>query len=167
MKSLLFSCLLLSLSLDAAAQSTPPGSDSPQNIVRELLRQISIDKGEKIDLEAVKALFYPGATFSILMHDEDADVPLESIGLEDFVEMLDDPYYEAGFSETELLQQVDEYNGIAQVLQTTYAEDSDGQTGKTLTLLQLVEYQDRWWIMHVLWTLEDNGVMIPVNYLPD
>ena len=59
---------------------------------------------------------------------------------------------------------VNEYNGIANVFQSFYAMDSDGQEVKGMTSYQLVYFDDRWWISDVLWTTNTNGIPIPPKY---
>ncbi len=81
-----------------------------------------------------------------------------------FLELLRDPYYEEDFSESELHQVVDAYNGIAQVFQTFEVTDADAYQGRGITSYQLVHFEERWWIVNVLWTSDSNGVAIPEKY---
>lgn len=67
----------------------------------------------------------------------------------------------------ELGKVVNEYNGIANVFQSFYAIDSEGEEGKGITSYQLVKFDDRWWISDVLWTTDSNGVEIPEEYIKD
>jgi hypothetical protein len=160
--------LIVSLTycIPSISQTIPSGTQSPETIVRQLLQFITIDKGTKIDVAGVEALFHPGAMISMLSHNENGDNSLETVPISDFIEMLKDPYYKAGFEEKELYQHVDKYNGIAQVFQTTHATDGEGESQRGITSFQMVQYQGRWWITSLLWTLDDNGKEIPNRYLP-
>lgn len=60
-----------------------------------------------------------------------------SMPMDDFLSLLKDPYYEQGFLEKEINKVVDEYNGIAQVFQSYYAEDSDGIEEQGINSYQL------------------------------
>ena len=89
--------------------------NSIDGIVNEVLESISVEKGEGIDLEKFRNLFVPNAWFSMLFPNDSIPQPLETVSLDEFIEMLDDPYYEQGYLEYEMGKVVDEYNGIAQV----------------------------------------------------
>ncbi len=150
-----------------AQSTTPEALKSVDGIVNELLNLLSGEIGEKRDLKAIRNLFLPTATFNVLMHESESPQTLETINLDDFLALLKDEYYEQGFEERELSKVVDEYNGIAQVFQTFYAKDSEGEEGRGINCYQLAYFQDRWWIVNLLWTGEDNGVKIPARYLND
>lgn len=145
-----------------AAQSAK-ALNTIDGIVNELLDQITIEKGKKMDTAAIRKLFHPSAQFTVLMH-LDFGPYAESASLDDFIEMLTDPYYEEGYLEKEIHKVVDEYNGIAQVFQTFYGKDSDGMEEQGINSYQLVYYQDRWWIVSLLWTLKTEGAEIPQKY---
>ena len=138
--------------------------NSIDGIVNEVLEIISVEKGEGIDLEKFRNLFVPNARFSMLVPNDSILQPLETISLDEFIEMLDDPYYEQGYLEYELGKVVDEYNGIAQVFQSFYGKDSDNLEERGITSYQLVYFNDRWWIVNVLWTIDANGLEVPEKY---
>lgn len=89
---------------------------------------------------------------------------LETVSLDEFIEMLDDPYYEQGYLQYEMGKVVDEYNGIAQVFQSFYGKDSDNLEERGITSYQLVYFKERWWIANVLWSIDANGVEVPDKY---
>jgi len=163
-------CLVFVLFLGTAAASMaqpalpadPAAEETIDGIVNEFLRLLSNKPGE--NLEAVRNLFLPSARFTIRNHDEPDFPPVETVGLEEFLELLRDPYYEEDFSESELHQVVDAYNGIAQVFQTFEVTDADAYQGRGITSYQLVHFEERWWIVNVLWTSDSNGVAIPEKY---
>ena len=74
-------------------------------------------------------------------------------------------YYEKSFTQYQTEKFVNEYNGIANVFQSFYAMDSDGQEAKGMASCQLVYFDDCWWISDVLWTTNTNGIPIPQNIL--
>ena len=159
MKQLLL-LLLISFSTNCLAQDKPQSSLSTlDGIINELLDQVTIEKGEKMDTTAVRNLFYPGAILTVA----DPSGP-ESVPLVDFLTLLMDPYYEAGYTEKEIYKVVDEYNGIAQVFQTFYGKDSEGEEGKGINSYQLTFYENRWWIVSLLWTVESETEKIPKKY---
>lgn len=135
---------------------------SIDGIVSELLEQITIEKGEKMDTAAVRNLFYPTAQLTMLSAGDSALA--ESVSLNDFLDMLMDPYYQEGYLEKEIHKVVDEYNGIAQVFQSFYGKDSEGSEELGINSYQLVFYNDRWWIVSLLWTLDFDGSGLPAKY---
>ena len=152
MKHYRFLLLFLSISINALAQEQSDSSvTSIDGIINELLEEISIEKGEKMDT--------PAAQFTV------ADsIKAESVSLDDFLTLLKDPYYEEGYLEKEIHKVVDEYNGIAQVFQTFYGKDSEGVDDKGVNSYQLTYYKGRWWIVSLLWTMESKGKPIPAKY---
>lgn len=137
---------------------------SIDGIVNEVLKIITVNKGENIDLEKFLNLFVPRARFFILNHDNSMPQPFESVSLEEFIEMLDDPYYSQGYLEYEIGKVVDEYNGIAHVFQSFYGKDSENVEERGITSYQLVFFNDRWRTVNILWPTDGNGVEIPEKY---
>jgi hypothetical protein len=106
----------------------------------------------------------PWARFSVHTHDDSLDNPVQTASLDEFIEILTDPYYEEGFEEYELNKVIDEYNGIAHAWQVYRVKDVDGVDETGLNSYQLVYFNDRWWIASVLWTGNSNGVDVPKRY---
>lgn len=163
---LLFLCFYCNLLCGQSKLSTDvPGTESIEAIVAEVLEIISGEPGEKRDLDTFQKLFVPEARFTILTHAELDNVgSYESVSLAEFVEILQDSYYEDGFKEVELVKHIDQYNGIAQVFQSFYAVDSKGEGGRGITSYQLLFAQHRWWILNILWTTDSNGAELPLEY---
>lgn len=160
MKYLLSTLLFVSLSLGSfAQQQTEDPLRSIEGIVNELLEQVTIEKGEKMDTTAIRNLFHPNAILTVVDANE-----AEMVTIDDFLTLLTDPYYEAGYEEKEIHKVVDQYKGIAQVFQTFYGKDSEGVQGKGINSYQLAYFNDRWWIMSLLWTSESEEEPIPVKY---
>ena len=157
-----FLCIIIFLiaSISSLAQENSDVSvKSIDGIIDELLDQITIEKGEKMDTTAIRNLFHPSAIFTV------ADsTNAETASLDDFLTLLKDPYYEQGYLEKEIHKVVDEYNGIAQVFQTFYGKDSEGVEEKGINSYQLTYYSGRWWIVSLLWTIESKSVGVPTKY---
>ena len=160
MKYFLYITLFITTSISSLAQEkTEVPVESIDGIINELLDQITIEKGEKMDTAAVRNLFHPSAILTV------ADsTNAETASLDDFLNLLKDPYYEQGYLEKEIHKVVDQYNGIAQVFQTFYGKDSEGAEEKGINSYQLTYYGGRWWIVSLLWTIESKSAGIPVKY---
>ncbi|SHN07398.1 hypothetical protein SAMN04488057_10664 [Cyclobacterium lianum] len=133
---------------------------SIEGIVGELLDQITIEKGEKMDTSAVRNLFHPSAILTVADSSN-----AETVSINDFLILLKDPYYEEGYLEKEINKVVDEYNGIAQVFQSFYGRDSEGLEERGINSYQLAYFQNRWWIVSLLWTIESESLKIPSKYM--
>lgn len=133
-------------------------------IVKEVLRIISGEEGKVRDWDAFANLFLPSATFTVHSHDDSVSLPVETVSLQEFITLMDDPYYDRGFLEQGIDIAVNEYNGIAQVFQSYYARDSEGYEEEGINSYQLVYFNDRWWIANLLWTGDSNGVKVPDKY---
>lgn len=163
MKYTLLILFLSTISLNCLAQNNEVTVvESIDGIVNELLDQITIGKGEKIDTAAVRSLFYPSAQFTVLNNGDSSFT--ETLSLDEFLTLLTDPYYEQGYLEKEIHKVIDEFNGIAQVFQSFYGKDSEGDEDRGMNSYQLAYYNNRWWIVSLLWTLESNGIELPEKY---
>lgn len=164
MKTTLTLLIILAVGPGSIAQDSDSQKlQSIDGLLSELLDQISIKKGESIDTSAVRGLFHPSATLAIR---NPSPASVESVSLDEFLTLLKDPYYEEGYEEKELHRVIDEFNGIAQVFQSFYGKDSEGKA-RGITSYQLAFYDDRWWIISVLWTLETEEQKIPKKYRRD
>lgn len=153
---------LLALSFVSVSQRDSDLS-SINGLIGTLMDQITIEKGEKMDTSSIRKLFHPTAQLSMLNGEELGQ--LESVSLDDFFELLMDPYYEEGYLEEELHKVKDEFNGIAQVFQSFYGRDSEGTEERGINSYQLAYYENRWWIVSMLWTIESPEKTIPNKYL--
>lgn len=138
---------------------------SADGIVKEATRLVCSAEGKSRNLEAFRRLFLPTAQFTVLYHNDVMPVPSETVSLDEFMELLKDPYYDDGYFEYQTGKVINEYNGIANVFQSFRASDRDGLDAQGVNSYQLVYLEDRWWISNLLWTGNDNGVPIPERYL--
>lgn len=140
---------------------------SIEGTVKEVLHIISGEKGKVRDWEAFRNLFLPTVRFTILNQSDKIPDPVETVTLDEFIELMQDTYYTKGFTEYEIGKTMDEYNGIAQVFQSFYAKDSEDSEGRGVTSYQLVYFNNRWWIANLVWTIETADHPIPYKYLDD
>jgi hypothetical protein len=138
---------------------------SIHGIVKEVLRIISGEQGKTRNWDAFKNLFLPTAHFTVHSHDKTNPQPVETASLPEFIDAMNDTYYDKGFLEYEISKVVDEYNGIAHVFQSFYAKDSENHEERGITSYQLVYFKNRWWIANIVWTGDSNGVKVPEKYL--
>lgn len=156
--------LIVSCSLQMRAQDKKIFQDI-KSIVNETQKIISVKKGEKINISYFKTLFLPTAHFTVV-GEENGKRLHETMDLNTFAETLTDEYYSNGYFETGKGQIAQEYNGIAQVIQSFYGEDSEGIKGWGVGSYQLIYSKGRWWIANMIWTMSPKGKDgIPKKYL--
>jgi hypothetical protein len=133
-------------------------------LVAETQRAVSIKKGEKIDTAYYRTLFLPTARFT-MVGKEDGKSLHETMDLDTFLATLTDDYYSNGYYETGTGHIVEQFGSIAQVIQSFYGKDSEGEEGWGVNSYQLIYSNDRWWIANMVWTMSENqGKDIPKKY---
>ncbi len=169
MTKILTAFLSLIIIMTVAAQqkmsSDTNAVKSIDGIVKEVLRLVSGEKGQTRNWDALRSLFLPTATFTVLNNSDSISQPVETVSLDDFIKLMHDEYYEQGYLEYETGKTINEYNGIANVFQSFYAKDSENKEERGINSYQLVYFEKRWWIVSLLWTGDTNGVKIPKKYL--
>ncbi|MCT4623277.1 MAG: hypothetical protein N4A46_06605, partial [Schleiferiaceae bacterium] len=111
---------------------------------------------------AFEELFIKEARFNVVYHQQDSmSSPYESINLHDFLEIFDDAYYKNGYSEVSINEVEWVYSNVAIVTQSFKGLDSEGETGRGITIYQLLFFENRWWISSVNWTNETPQHPIP------
>src|SRR5436190_24051498 len=66
-------------------------------IVKEVLKLVSGEKGTTRNWEALRNLFLSTATFTVLNNNDSTPRPVETLSLNDFINLLHDEYYEQGY----------------------------------------------------------------------
>jgi hypothetical protein len=169
MKRVLSIFFILISTLNLKAQETMTSDTnavkSIDGIVKEALRLVSGEKGKARNWEALRNLFLTTATFTVLNNNDSIPQPVETVSLDDFINLMHDSYYEQGYLEYETGKTVNEYNGIANVFQSFYGKDSENKEERGINSYQLVYFKERWWIANLLWTGDANGVKVPKKYL--
>jgi hypothetical protein len=89
----------------------------------------------------LRDLFLPTATFTVLNNTDSVGGLVETAKLDDFIKLMHDDYYEAGYLEYETGKTTDEYNGIAHVFQGFYGKDSENKEERGINSYQLVYFK--------------------------
>lgn len=161
--------ILLSLSISTFPLHAQIHNDSAccstiDNTLNRLLEMVSREKDSDLDSLAFRDLFIPSVRFTVRMPDT-YERAYESLDLDDFVELLKDDYYAAGFTEVSLGRDIQEFNGVAQVFEAFEYKDSEGQSGRGMNSIQLIFFENRWHIANVLWVGESTEHTLPTAIL--
>ena len=124
---------------------------SIDGIVKEMLRIVSGEKGKSRNWDTFRNLFLPTAQFTVVNHSDSLPQPVETVSLEEFIKLMHNQYYDAGYLEYEISKVVNEYNGIANVFQSFYGKDSENVEERGINSYQLVYFNNRWWIANLIY----------------
>ncbi|NCF61308.1 MAG: hypothetical protein GWP58_00530, partial [Gammaproteobacteria bacterium] len=77
-------------------------------------------------------------------------------------------FSENDFYESEIMRKIDRFGNMVQVFSTYAARHSiDGEPfARGINSIQLLEKDDRWWIVTVMWENESKDNPIPEEFLP-
>jgi hypothetical protein len=164
---LVITCCTIPVFSQELMQTNPDAVKTIDGIVNEMLHIVSGEEGKKRDWDAFRRLFLSTARFTVRYQDSTFNMPIETVSIDEFIEYMGDEYYDEGFIEYELGKSVDEYNGIANVFQSYYVRDGDGDSEMGINSYQLIYFSERWWIANLVWTGDRNGQPIPRKYLND
>ena len=113
----------------------------------------------------MRTYFLPTAHFTFV-GEEDGKKLYETVGLNNFLASLTDEYYSNGYSETGKGYIIEEFNGVAHVMESFYGKDSESEEGCGVNSYQLVYSKGRWWVANMVWTMSEKGKEgIPKKYL--
>lgn len=125
-------------------------------LVKETTKAVTVVPGQVIDTAYFRTLFLPSAHFTVV-GEENGKRLHETMSLNEFIGTLRDSYYTNGYKEVSKGMILEEYNGIAQVLQSFYGEDSDGEKAWGVNSYHLIYSKNRWWITDMIWTMSPKG----------
>ena len=85
---------IMTLAAQEKMSSDTNAVKSIDGIVKEVLRLVSGKKGQIRNWEALRNLFLPPATFTVLNNNDSIPQPVETVSLHDFIKLMHDEYYE-------------------------------------------------------------------------
>ena len=150
---------IVSIGSSLKAQEADP-TKTIDEIVKEGLGIISGKKGEARDWDRFRDLFAADAQFSVLVKSKEGKSQIRNFNLEEFVRSGKNFYINNDFSEVEIKKIINEYNGIATVFQS-YLVEVNGKKEKGVNAYQLMHDGERWWIISLMWTNDQNGNPLP------
>lgn len=125
-------------------------------LAQETNKTVTVKPGQQIDTAYFRTLFLPSARFTVV-GEENGKKSHETMDLNEFISTLTDEYYTKGFTEVSQGMIAEQFEGIAQVMQSFYGEDSDGEKGWGVGTYQFIYSNGRWWISNMVWTMSPKG----------
>jgi hypothetical protein len=118
----------------------------------------------KRDGERMLSLFIDGGKISIGL---DGDVPTHQLA-EDYLRTDRFLTISSDFFEREISRDTQRFGYMANVISTYGISDAMANTDYTargVTVFQLVQHNDRWWILSTMWQRESPDLPLPANLL--
>ncbi len=164
----LMGCVCL-LPIDAASiYLGDEDTSSVQNILDAYYDCISGPIGEVRDFDRLKNLFHPNARLTYSYWNEDktkADLMIFNT-MDEYIEKLD--YLDKkGFYEYEISNEINTLGSVTQVFSAYEfrVEDNSINSQKGITSYDIFYDGNRYWIMSMFWTMENDKYPIPKKYL--
>jgi hypothetical protein len=167
----------VTLPAGARARAAAPGPTaaraadvaSPEAVVTAIYRIISGPAGRDRDWDRFRALFLPDARLVFILPGSAGEQFLFNLTVDEFIELAGPGYQSgAGFWEREIGHHVDRFATIAQVF-STYESRLTGPNGpvseRGINSIQLLRYENRWWITSLVFDAESAANPIPPEYL--
>lgn len=137
--------------------------------VKALYEVISAEKGEDRNWKQFKFLFYPNAKLIPTGMNPDFEYKAKYMTPDEYIANSEKWLKMNGFIEKEINREVNIFGNIAHVF-TTYqcyhsAEDKKPFM-RGINSIQLINDENRWWIVNLLWAQETEEQPIPKRYLP-
>jgi hypothetical protein len=169
----------LTLSLQAQKKEKEENDELPvdysdrvqtlDSTLETLYAVISGEKGEKRNWQLFKYLFKPEAKLIPSRKNSEGIHLLSYLSPDDYIKKSEKWLEEQGFFEKEIHRTINTFGNIAHVFSTYEAYNS--HTDETpfmrgINSIQLLNDEERWWIVNIYWKQETEDTPIPEVYLP-
>ena len=145
----------------------PEDVASADAIIRAMYDAISGPRGGR-DWDRIRSLYMPGARLIPTGLRPNGESGVRVLDIQGWIEGARALFAENDFYEVEIARHTDRFGKMAQVF-STY-EGRWQETGPAFMTgingIQLLEKNDRWWIVSVFWDNASEGNPIPAKYLP-
>lgn len=134
-----------------------------------LYEVISGEKGEERNWELFRYLFHPNARLIPSGKAKEGTFGTRFLSPDDYITNSSQWFVENGFFEKEINREVDTFGNITQVFSTyeSFKSENDKEPFmRGINSIQLLNDGQRWWIINIYWTSENEANPIPKEYLP-
>lgn len=137
--------------------------------IKTLYKVISAEKGEDRNWKQFKFLFYPDAKLIPSGLNQDYVYKAKYITPNEYIKNSEKWLKMNGFIEKEIHRKVNTFGNIAHVFSTYesyHSKDDEKPFMRGINSIQLINDEDRWWIVNIFWAQETEEQPIPKAYLP-
>lgn len=152
---------------EAALKARTEDVESPDAIIKALYEVISGPAGDR-NWPRMRTLFVEGARLVPTGRRAHDDGGFQVFSVDEWIEDASDFLKENDFWEREIMRHTDQFGIIIQAFSTYEASDSEGgqPLSRGINSIQLVNKDERWWIVNVMWENEGDDKPIPREFLP-
>ena len=167
MKKIAALCIGILLSTTVTYAQYESDVESIDSIIAALYASISGDAGVERDWDRFRNLFIEGAKLTPTFQNQQGEVGLVRWSPDEYIERAGASLERDGFHEDEISREVDTYRYITQVFSTYQSKRTkDGEVfARGINSIQLFNDGDRWWVVSVFWSSENQEYPIPEEYL--
>lgn len=167
MKSILLIFPLFFLTYTQAFAQYESDVESVDSIIKALYASISGDAGVERDWDRMRNLFIEEGKLTPTFQNQQGKVGYVQWGIEEYIERVNQSFLENGFHEDEIGRRVETYRYVTHVFSTYQSKRTvDGDIiARGINSIQLFNDGERWWIVSVFWSSENDEFPIPDEYL--
>lgn len=140
---------------------------SIDGLIEALYDVISGPAGEPRNWDRFRGLFTKDANLCALGKDKEGKIRYRSMSVEDYVKGPGEYLIKNGFFEVELSRERDEFGLVTQLF-STYESRSKKEgpvIARGINSIQIAFFDDRYWLVNILWNAESPDNPIPQQYL--
>ena len=142
---------------------------SPDAIIKAVYDTISGPAGKR-NWQRLRSLYLDGARLIPIgkrVHQEGAG-ELRVMSIDEWIEDVTGFFAENDFYESEIARHFHRFGNIVQAFSTYEArDDREGRPiARGINCIQLLQREDRWWIVTVMWDNESKDNPVPEEFLP-
>ncbi len=152
---------------NALPKPRPEDVSSPDTIIKAMYECISGPAGKR-NWHRLRSLYLDGARLiptGKRLHKEGG---LQVMSIDEWIEDVQDYFADNDFYETEIVRHMDRFGDIIQAFSTYEARNSldSAPIARGINSFQLLQHEERWWIVTVMWVNESSTNPIPEEFLP-
>ncbi len=167
MKSIVLVFLFSLIGFAPASAQYESDVESVDSIIKALYDVISGDAGVERDWDRFRNLFIEEGKLTPTFQNQEGKVGYVQWGIEEYIERVDQSFLTNGFHEDEIGRRVETYRYVTHVFSTYQSKRTvDGDIiARGINSIQLFDDGERWWIVSVFWSSENDEFPIPEEYL--
>lgn len=168
-RALAFLLVLLYAPVTLAQEANPEDVSSPDAVVQALYDVISTPAGEAPDWDRWRTLFIPEARLIAISSNETGMNSYFTWTTEEYVQQVGAYFQENPFFEVELSQTSERFGNLVHRFSTYESYRALGLEpfSRGINSFQLLQLDNRWWIVTMFWQAESESLPLPEKYLPE
>lgn len=167
MKVILLVLITILFSVNQVYAQYEDDTKSIQSTIDALYEVISGDAGVERDWERFENLFVPEAKLMPTGKNQEGKVVYRVWSPQEYIDVAGPSLKKDGFFESELSHEIEQFGNIAHVFSTYDSRRTkDGEVfARGINSIQLLNDGNRWWVVSIFWSSENEEYPIPEKYL--